>query len=86
MKKLESLLLVQNEITTIEAKAFDDLVNLRAMSLWHNKIATLEQKLFIKMVNLEAIDLSRVGKCINTFKITYQNVSYFYVLVPKDTY
>lgn len=47
-----------NQIKTIEAKAFDDLISLKELFLQDNMIETLEENLFEKMVTLLEIHLS----------------------------
>lgn len=54
---LEFLSLADNQIATIEANAFDDLVSLRLLRLQNNLIETLDEKLFEKLVNMREISL-----------------------------
>lgn len=58
MRRLNELTVEDNEIGTIEAGAFDSLINVNLLGLRNNLLETIDQALFTKMINLEHINLS----------------------------
>lgn len=73
MWHLESLTLIANQVTTIEPRAFADLVNVKSLELQGNLIKTLDQNLFQTMDELESLDLGN-NKIVNIVPLAFVNL------------
>lgn len=56
--KLRTISLRHNELSSIEAGAFDDVMWLEYLNIAHNNIASLQSKIFAKLVRLKVLNLS----------------------------
>ncbi|XP_037039519.1 chondroadherin-like [Bradysia coprophila] len=59
LTKLQSLVLIQNNIVRIDENSFDDLVNLKEINLYKNNIEVLPDNIFRNLRQLVSIELGK---------------------------